>query len=147
MLKGSIVALITPFTDNNLINYKKLLDLIEMHVYAGTDALVLLGTTAESTALSDKEKDEIVKFVIKHVNKRMKIVVGVITNNTFDGIIKSKKYENYGADYLLIPPPYYTKTNSSGLYKHFSCIANNVNIPIVIYNIPSRVGFNIEAII
>ena len=144
MLKGSIVALITPFTENNEVNYKKLSDLIEMHVFAETDGLVLLGTTSESSSLTDKEKDEIVKFVIRQVNKRMKIVVGVITNNTFDGIIKGKKYESYGADYLLVTPPYYNKTNKSGLIKHFKLIAESVNIPIIIYDIPSRVGFNIE---
>ena len=144
MLKGSIVALITPFTENNEVNYKKISDLIEMHVFAETDGLVLLGTTSESSSLTDKEKDEIVKFVIRQVNKRMKIVIGVITNNTFDGIIKGKKYESYGADYLLVTPPYYNKTNKSGLIKHFKLIAESVNIPIIIYNIPSRVGFNIE---
>ena len=144
MLKGSIVALITPFTDNNEVNYKKLSDLIEMHVFAETDGLVLLGTTGESASLTDKEKDEIVKYAIKQVNKRMKIVVGVITNNTFDGIIKAKKYASYGADYLLVTPPYYNKTNKSGLFKHFKLISESVNIPIIIYNIPSRIGLNIE---
>ena len=121
MLKGSIVALITPFNENNEVNYNKINDLIEMHVFAGTNALLILGTTAEAPTLTENEKDSIVSYVINKVNKRLKIVVGVITNNTNEGIILAKKYERMGADFLLISPPYYNKTNSNGLIKHFEC--------------------------
>ena len=143
MLKGSIVALITPFTENNEVNYNKLHDLIEMHAYAGTDALLLLGTTSESSTLTEEECKNIIQFVINQNDKRMMIVVAVITNNTLLGIEKAKMYEKLGADYLLVTPPYYNKANKTGLIQHFKCIANSVNIPNIIYNIPSRIGFNI----
>ena len=114
-----------------------------MHVFAGTNSLLILGTTAEAPTLTENEKDSIVSYVINKVNKRLKIVVGVITNNTNEGIILAKKYERMGVDFLLISPPYYNKTNFNGLIKHFECIANSVNIPILIYNVPSRIGLNI----
>lgn len=115
-----------------------------MHVYAGTDALLILGTTSEASTLTDNEKDEVVSFIIKRNNNRLKIVVGVITNNTLDGYKKAQKYESMGADYLLVSPPYYNKTNSSGLLKHFEYISKGVCIPILIYNVPSRIGMNIK---
>ena len=144
MLKGSIVALITPFTKNNNISFKKLYELIEIQYFSQTDGIVILGTTSEAATLNEYECDQIVDFVIKINNKRMKIVVGVIDNVTERAIKKAQKYEKMGADYLLVSPPYYNKTNSSGLIKHFSLIANSVKIPIIIYNVPSRIGFNIN---
>ena len=143
MLKGSIVALITPFNQDGTINFKKLRDLIEIQYFSQTDALLILGTTSESSVLADIEKEQIVEFVIRQNAKRMKIVVGVISNNTYEAMIVAQKYEKMKADYLLVSPPYYNKTNSTGLIKHFSSIANSVMIPIVIYNVPSRVGMNI----
>ena len=142
MLKGSIVALITPFTENNKVNFNEIKDLIEMHVYAQTDGLVILGTTSESSTLTEEEQEEIVRFVVKYNDKRMKIVVGVISNNTCVATSKAKKFEAVGADYLLVVPPYYNKTNKKGLIKHFKTISDNVKIPVIIYNIPYRVGFN-----
>lgn len=143
MLKGSIVALITPFNQDGTINFKKLRDLIEIQYFSQTDALLILGTTSESSALADIEKEQIVEFVIRQNAKRMKIVVGVICNNTYEAILVAQKYEKMKADYLLVSPPYYNKTNSTGLIKHFTSIASSVIIPIVIYNVPSRVGMNI----
>lgn len=144
MLEGSIVALITPFTENYNINFKKLYEMIEYQYLSGTNALLILGTTSESSTLSEYECDQIVDFVIKQNNKRMKIVVGVITNSTKASILKAIKYESFGADYLLVNPPYYNKTNKRGLIKHFNMIASSVKIPIILYNIPSRVGMNID---
>lgn len=144
MLKGSIVALITPFNDDKSINFIKLRDLIETHCFAQTDALLILGTTSESSSLSLIEKEQIVEFVVRRNAKRMKIVVGLITNNTLEGIEHAKKYESMGADYLLVSPPFYNKTNSTGLIKHFSFIAASVKIPIIVYNVPSRTGMEIS---
>ena len=106
--------------------------------------MVVLGTTSESSTLSDDEKDEIVRFVINKNASRMKIVVAVITNSSKDAIEKSIRYEKMGADYLLVISPFYNKTNKNGLIKHFNVIAQNINIPIIIYNVPSRSGMNID---
>ena len=144
MIKGSIVALITPFNENDKINYTKLYDLIEYQYICGTDALLILGTTSECSTMTDQEKDELVNFVIKQNDKRMKIIVGVITNVTNVAVEKAKKYEIMGADALLVPPPYYNKTNRSGLIKHFKTIANNIKIPIILYNIPARTSLNLD---
>ena len=144
MISGSIVALITPFTKLNLIDFRKLGELIEFHHFAGTDALLILGTTGESTSLSEYEKDQLVEFVVKQNAKRMKIVVGVITNDTQEAIKKASKYEFIGADALLLIPPFYNKTSKDGLINHFKLIASKVKIPIILYNIPSRVGMNID---
>ena len=144
MIKGSIVALITPFNDNLTINYTKLFELIEYQYMCGTDALLILGTTSESSTLSEYEKDQLVDFVVRQNNKRMKIIVGVISNVTLNAIEKAVKYQNLGADCILVTPPYYNKTNHSGLIKHFTMIANSVKIPLIIYNIPSRTSLNID---
>ena len=144
MIKGSIVALITPFTENNTINYNKLYELIEYQYICGTDALLILGTTSECSTMTDIEKDTLVDFVIKQNDKRMKIIVGVITNVTSLAIDKAKRYERMGADALLVPPPYYNKTNRCGLIKHFKMIASSANIPIILYNIPSRTSLNLD---
>ena len=144
MFSGSIVALVTPFSLSNTIDFKKLAELIEYHVLSSTDALLILGTTGESTSLNEYEKDRLVEFVINQNDKRMKILVGVITNNTLDAVKKSIKYEKMGADGLLLIPPFYNKTNKEGLINHFKLIAYSVKIPIILYNIPSRTGINLD---
>ena len=144
MFSGSIVALVTPFSLSNTIDFKKLAELIEYHVLSSTDALLILGTTGESTSLNEYEKDQLVEFVINQNDKRMKILVGVITNNTLDAVKRSIKYEMMGADGLLLIPPFYNKTNKEGLINHFKLIAYSVKIPIILYNIPSRTGINLD---
>ena len=144
MISGSIVALITPFTTLNLIDFRKLAELIEYHHFSGTDGLLILGTTGESTSLSEYEKDQLVEFVVKQTDKRMKIIVGIITNDTQEAIKKAIKYELMEADALLLIPPFYNKTSKNGLINHFKLIASKVKIPIILYNIPSRVGMNID---
>lgn len=145
VLKGSIVALVTPFNINNKIDFNCLNSLVEFHVFEGTDALVLLGTTSESSTLTKEEKDELVKFVINVNAKRMKIIVAVIANSTQEAIVDCIRYERMGADYLLVVAPYYIKPNRTGLIKHFRLTASSVNTDIIIYNIPSRCGINIGA--
>lgn len=144
LLKGNIVALITPFDEEGNINYIKLSQLIAYQYFMGADAIVVLGSTGESTSLTDKEKDELVKFVVKENDSRLKIVVGVIENNTQKALEKSKVYEKLGADYLLVITPFYTKSNDNGIYEHFKLIANSINIPMIVYNVPSRTGVNIS---
>ena len=144
MIQGSIVALITPFNEDNSINFNKLYELIEYQYICGTDALLILGTTSECSTLSEYEKDRLVEYVVNLNNKRMKIIVGVISNVTQIAIEKATKYEKLGADCILVTPPYYNKTNTSGLIKHFKLIAYNVKIPTILYNIPSRTGLNID---
>ena len=134
-LKGSIVALVTPFNINNKIDYNCLNNLIEYHVFEGTDALVILGTTSESATLTEEEKEELVKFVLKINANRMKIIVCVCSNSTQQVIHDCIKYERMGANYLLIVAPYYIKPNKNGLIKHFRLIASSVNAKIIIYNI------------
>ena len=144
LLKGNIVALITPFDNDGKINFTKLSQLISYQYFMGADGLVILGTTGESTSLDDKEKEELVSFVINENDSRMKIVVGVIENNTQKSFKKAKLYEKLGADYLLVITPYYVKSNDEGVYEHFKEISRNINIPMIIYNIPSRTGVNIS---
>ena len=144
MIQGSIVALITPFNEDCSINFNKLYELIEYQYICGTDALLILGTTSESSTLSEYEKDRLVEYIINQNNKRMKIIVGVISNVTQTAIEKALKYEKLGADCILVTPPYYNKTNRSGLIKHFKVIACSVKIPVILYNIPSRTGLNID---
>ena len=144
LLKGNIVALITPFDEAGNINFLKLGQLISYQYFRGADGIVILGTTGESTSLNDKEKEEIVKFVVKENDYRLKIVVGVIENNTENAIKKAGLYEKLGADYLLVLTPFYTKSNDDGIYEHFKNVASNVKIPIILYNVPSRTGVNIS---
>lgn len=144
MIKGSIVALVTPFTESLHVNFKKLEEMVEIQYMGKTDCLLLLGSTSESSTLNEYEKDSIVECVIKKNSKRMKIIVAVITNNLVDAITKSRKYEELGADCLLIIPPYYVKSNENGIFEYFKEISNKINIPMIIYNIPTRVGFNLD---
>lgn len=144
LLKGNIVALITPFNDDGSVNYLRLRELVEFHYFNKVDALLLLGTTSESPTLLDFEKEEIVKCVINQNNKRLKIVVGISENKTEDAVINAIKYEKMGADYLLVLTPFYNRCNYEGLYLHYRLVANSVKIPIILYNIPARTGVNID---
>ena len=144
MLKGSIVAIVTPFNEDGSVNYNELEKLIEYHIENKTDGIVVLGTTGEASTICYEEQEEIVKFSIEKANKRIPIIVGAGTNFTYKSIELAKKYSNMGADYLLVITPYYNKCNDSGLYKHFSMIADNSACPIILYNVPSRTGMSIS---
>lgn len=138
------MALITPFDEKGNVNFLKLKQLVSYQYFKGSHGIVVLGTTGESTSLTEEEKENIVKCVVKENNNRLKIVVGVIENNTENAIKKAKLYESLGADYLLVLTPFYTRCNDEGLYQHFKLISESVNIPIVLYNVPSRTGVNIS---
>ena len=143
MLKGSIVALITPFDGENLSedNYIKL---INYHLENGTNGVVPGGTTGESPTLSHNEHKKIIEIAVKECKGKIPVVAGTGSNSTVEAIELSKFAENSGADALLIVTPYYNKPTQEGLYQHYKKINDNVGIPIIIYNIPSRLVINME---
>lgn len=140
---GSAVALITPFHDG-AVDYTALTRLIELQIASGTDAIVALGTTGEAATLMQDEREEVIRFVVERVSNRIPVIVGTGSNNTEDAIQKSRFAEAVGADGLLIVTPFYNKTTQEGLLAHYSSIAEQVRLPIIIYNVPSRTGLNIK---
>jgi len=145
MIKGSIVALVTPFDEKGNVNYQKLRELINFQIDNHTDGILVLGTTGETPALTEEEQDEIVRVAVAESNGRVPIIANSGNNNTEKTLIKSIKYEKMGVDALLVITPYYNKPNSSGMVEHFYRIADNVHIPVYIYNVPSRTGICISA--
>lgn len=144
MIKGSLVALITPFLEDGSIHYSKLKELLEYHIANQSDGVVILGTTAEASTLSFDEQIELIKFSVEIVNKRIPIIVGAGSNDTSKAIEKARLFSKLGVDYLLVITPYYNKTNECGLIKHFESIAEASSVPIILYNVPSRTGMCIS---
>ncbi len=144
IFKGSGVALITPFTKDDSVDFEKLGELLEYHIKNKTDAIIINGTTGESTTLTDEEKYEIIKYSVKRVNGRVPVIAGTGSNNTKHAVELSKKAEALGVDGLLVVTPYYNKGNENGIYEHYKLIAENVNCPIILYNVPSRTGVNLS---
>lgn len=144
MIKGSIVALITPFDETGNVNYDKLRELIDFHISNDTDGILVLGTTGETPGLTDEEQEEIVRVAVEQSAGRVPIIANSGTNSTEKSLAKSIKYEKMGVDGLLVITPYYNKPNRSGMIEHFYKIADNVNIPIYIYNVPGRTGICIS---
>jgi len=142
LFKGSGVAIVTPFTKDG-INFDKLSKLIEWQIENKTDAIIICGTTGESSTMTDNERREAIKFTIEMVNKRVPVIAGTGSNNTAYSIELSKYAEEQGADGLLLVTPYYNKTTQKGLIEHYTAIADEVNIPIILYNVPGRTGLNI----
>ena len=142
MFKGSGVAIVTPFKDGR-IDYIALEGLIEWHIEAGTDALIVCGTTGEASTLSPVEKLSLVEFVIKKTNGRVPVIAGSGSNDTSHAMYLSKEMQYAGADGLLIVTPYYNKASQAGLIKHYNAIADYVDIPIILYSVKSRTGVNI----
>lgn len=140
MIRGSIVALITPFHEDGSVNYNKLRELIHWHIEEGTDGICILGTTAETPALTVTERDRIVEVSIEAADRRIPIIVGSGSNNTMVAKEQSIKYQDMGADCLLVITPYYNKTNRAGMICHFTEIADAVSIPVILYNVPGRTG-------
>ncbi len=143
MITGSMVALITPFQQDGSVNYNRLAELIEWHIEEQTDAILVLGTTAETPALTVTEEDEIARVSIETAGGRVPIIVGSGSNNTMIAKEQSIKYEKMGADGLLVITPYYNKTNKAGMVNHFNTVADAVNIPIYVYNVPGRTGVSL----
>lgn len=144
MFEGVGVALATPFT-NNEIDFDALERHVKFLLENNTQAIIVNGTTAESPTLTDQEKEQVLETVIKLVDKRVPIIAGTGTNNTQKSIEASKRAKEIGADAVMLITPYYNKTNQRGLIKHFETIANEVKLPVVLYNVPSRTNMTIEA--
>jgi 4-hydroxy-tetrahydrodipicolinate synthase len=143
MFSGSMVALVTPFT-NNKVDEKRLRGLIEFQITNGTTAIVPCGTTGESATLSFEEHEHVIETVIGQVNKRVPVIAGTGSNSTEEAIMLTKHAARAGADASLQIAPYYNRPSQKGLFEHFKAVASSVDIPIVLYNIASRTGVNIE---
>lgn len=142
LFKGSGVAIITPFK-NNQVDFEKLEELLEWHIEEQTDAIIICGTTGEASTMTDKERLETIKFTVDKINKRIPVIAGTGSNNTHHTVNMSRNAENIGVNGLLIVNPYYNKTTKRGLVVHYNTIADSVNIPIIVYNVPGRTGLNI----
>ena len=140
---GSGVAIITPF-DGNPTNYDALGELIDWQIEQGTDAIIICGTTGEASTMPDAEHLAAIEYTVERAAKRVPVIAGTGSNETAHAIELSKKAEELGADGLLQVTPYYNKTTQKGLIAHFGAIADAVNIPIILYNVPSRTGVNIS---
>ena len=143
LFKGCGTALITPFT-NDGVDFEELRKLIEFQILEGIDSLIICGTTGESSTMSLEEKKSVIEFSIKIANGRVPIIAGTGGNNTKEVINLSKYAESVGADGLLLVTPYYNKTTQNGLIAHFTEVSKSVSLPIILYNVPSRTGLNIE---
>jgi len=143
MFKGSIVALITPFKEGE-VDYAALGKLIDFHIKHGTDAVLVCGTTGESPTLTFEEHDRVVEFAVRHADGRIKVIAGTGANATHEAIHLTAHAKEVGADAALLVVPYYNKPTQEGLYRHFAAVAEEVDIPIILYNIPSRTGVEIS---
>ena len=141
---GSGVAIVTPFHENGEVNYEKLGEIIEEQIANETDAIVICGTTGESSTLTHEEHLEAIRYTIDKVNKRIPVIAGTGSNCTETAIWMSQEAEKMGADGLLLVSPYYNKATQKGLIAHYTAIANAVKLPIILYNIAGRTGINIE---
>ena len=142
LFEGCGTAISTPF-DENGVNFEEFGRLLENQIEKGVDSIIVCGTTGESSTMTKDERKQTIKFAIDVVNKRTKVIAGTGSNNTQDAIEMSKYAESVGADGLLIVTPYYNKTTQKGLIAHYTEIAKNVSIPIILYSVPSRTGVNI----
>ena len=142
---GAAVALVTPFNPDMSVNYEELEKLIEFQITSGTDAIVTCGTTGEAATLSDEEHVKVIEFTVNKVAGRVPVIAGTGSNDTAYAMELSQKAEALGANGLLLVTPYYNKASQSGLVQHFSAIADAVDIPVILYNVPSRTGVGCTA--
>ncbi|MBP3271916.1 MAG: 4-hydroxy-tetrahydrodipicolinate synthase [Ruminococcus sp.] len=140
---GAGVAIVTPMNADGSINFDRLGELIDWQIEEGTDAIVICGTTGESATMTDEEHIECIRYAVERAAHRVPVIAGTGSNHTDYAVGLSKKAEELGADALLLVTPYYNKTSQKGLITHFTTIAEAVNIPIILYNVPSRTGVNI----
>lgn len=142
---GACVAIVTPFTDDNKVDFDQFGQLIEMQIAAGTDAICVCGTTGESATQSLEEHMETVEYCIKKVAGRVKVIAGAGSNDTAAALMLAQHAEAAGADALLMVTPYYNKATQAGLIKHYTYVADRVHTPIILYNVPSRTGCSFTA--
>ena len=145
IFKGAGVALVTPFFENGAVDYGMLKTLIDYHCENSTDAIIICGTTGESATLTERERLECIKRAVEYTRGRIPVIAGTGSNSTMAAIELSKEAEKAGVDGLLIVTPYYNKTTQQGLINHYTAIAKEVSVPIIMYNVPSRTGLNMEA--
>jgi 4-hydroxy-tetrahydrodipicolinate synthase len=143
MFSGSMVALVTPFK-NGEVDWQSLEGLVEFHLRSGTHGIVPCGTTGESATLSHQEHDDVIKAVIKAVNKKVPVIAGTGSNSTAEAVRLTREAEKSGADGALMISPYYNRPTQEGIYQHYKKVASEVGISIIIYNIPGRTGSKIE---
>ncbi len=140
---GSGVAIVTPMQEDGSVHYEKLGELLDWQISEGTDAIIIAGTTGESPVLNHEEHCKVVDYTVKKVNHRVPVIAGTGSNHTDYALELSKEAEVSGADALLMVTPYYNKTSQRGLIEHYTYVADRVNTPIILYNVPSRTGVNI----
>ncbi|MDK2807966.1 MAG: 4-hydroxy-tetrahydrodipicolinate synthase [Clostridiales bacterium] len=143
IFKGAGVAIVTPMHANGEVNYEKLRELIDFQINEGTDAIIICGTTGESSTLSEEEHMKVICECVTYVNKRVPVIAGTGSNSTDSAVWMSREAQECGADGLLVVTPYYNKATQNGLYLHFKTIAEAVTIPIILYSVASRTGVNI----
>lgn len=149
IFKGAAVAIVTPMKENKEVDFAKLEELIDFQLENHTDGIVICGTTGESSTLTHEEHLECIKVAVQHTNKRVPVIAGTGSNCTQTAVFLSQEARNVGADACLVVTPYYNKATQKGLISHYTQIANSVDIPIVIYNIPGRTGcsMNVDTIV
>ena len=145
IFKGAGVAIATPFFADGSVNYDEFAKLIDFQIENKTDAIIICGTTGEGSTLSMEEHKECIRFTAEYVNGRVPVIAGTGSNCTETAIELSKQAEEDGADALLVVTPYYNKASQKGLMRHFTMVAENTKLPIIMYNVPSRTGVNIQA--
>ncbi|MCE5235004.1 MAG: 4-hydroxy-tetrahydrodipicolinate synthase [Eubacteriales bacterium] len=143
-LQGSIVALVTPFNRDGSVDYARTGELVDWHIAHKTDGIVVLGTTGESSTMTGEEADKVCKLVVERAAGRIPVIAGSGSNCTATMLQKSLRYQNLGVDGLLVIAPYYNKANEEGMYRHFATVADAVNLPCILYNVPGRTGCSIS---
>lgn len=141
---GAGVAIITPFKDNNEVNYEKLEEIIDNQIANGTDSIIIVGTTGEASTLTHEEHLECINVAVKRTNKRVPVIAGTGSNCTETAIYLSKEAQKHGVDGVLVVTPYYNKATQKGLIQHYTKIAGAIDVPIIMYNVPGRTGCNIN---
>ncbi len=144
VFKGSACAIITPFDTDGKVDYKTLKKQIDFQIENGTDAIVVCGTTGESSVLDTREHRQVIKSAVKYAENRVPVIAGTGSNSTESAVKRSHSAENVGADALLIVTPYYNKCSQSGLIEHYDFISERTDLPIIVYNVPSRTGVDIK---
>lgn len=143
IFKGAGVAIVTPFISDSVIDFAELGRLIDFNIDNGTDAIIITGTTGEAATMTDEEHKAAIKFAVAHTNGRVPVIAGTGSNDTAYAVQLSKYAAEVGADGLLVVTPYYNKCSQRGLIQHFTAIADAVDIPVILYNVPSRTGVKI----
>lgn len=144
VFKGAGVAIVTPMKANGEVNYEAFAKLVEFQIANGTDAIIVCGTTGEASTLTHEEHLNVIKYCVEVVAGRIPVIAGTGSNCTETAIYLSQEAEKYGVDGLLVVSPYYNKATQNGLYAHFKAVADSVKIPVILYNVPSRTGCNIQ---